>query len=115
MRLIKPNNYEVSEMNIAYLGDALSHPVRKRIIHYLHETPSNTRADFSKLFNLSKPVVGQHIQKLVDAGLIRFNYSLHFERIELRPEAFRELMDFLIEVGVEPIKKHSETPEKPQK
>ena len=100
MRLIKPNDYDTNDLNIAYLGDALSHPVRKRIIEYLFETHSNTRADFSKLLNLSQPVVGRHIQKLIDAKLVNFNYSLHFERIELNTEAFTELMDFLLDIGV---------------
>lgn len=102
MRLIKPNNYDEFDMKIAYLGDALSHPVRKRIIEHLFETPFYTKADFSRRLNLSEPVIGRHIQKLTDAKLIQFNYSLHFERIELRTEAFRELMDFLLELGVKP-------------
>ncbi len=102
MRLIKPNNYDETDMKIAYLGDAISHPVRKRIIEHLFVAPSNTRADFSKLLNLSKPVVGRHIQKLIDAELVEFDYSLHFERIELKKEAFTELMDFLLEIGVQP-------------
>jgi DNA-binding transcriptional ArsR family regulator len=105
MRLIKPNNYDETDMKIAYLGDAISHPVRKRIIEHLFVEPSNTRTDFSKLLNLSKPVIGQHIQKLIDAKLIQFNYSLHFERIELKKEAFTELMDFLIDLGVRPSRK----------
>lgn len=105
MRLIKPNDYDEIDMKIAYLGDAISHPVRKRIIEHLFVTPANTRADFSKLLNLSKPVIGQHIQKLIDAELIQFNYSLHFERIELKTKGFVELMDFLIDLGVRPSRK----------
>lgn len=102
MRLIKPNNYDEFDMKIAYLGDALSHPVRKRIIEHLFETHSRTSADFSRLLNLSKPVISQHMLKLEEADLIRYNYDVHFERIELKVEAFEELMNFLTDLGVKP-------------
>lgn len=102
MRLIKPNNYDTNDMNIAYLGDALSHPVRKRIIEYLFQTHTRTSADFSRLLNLSKPVVAQHMLKLEEANLIKYNYDVHFERIELQVEAFEELMNFLVDLGVKP-------------
>ena len=107
MRLIKPNNYNEFEMKIAYLGDAISHPVRKRIIEYLYQTHTRTSADFSRLLNLSKPVVAQHMLKLEEANLIKYNYDVHFERIELKVEAFEELMNFLTDLGVKPSPKPS--------
>lgn len=96
MRLIKPNDYNGIEMKIAYLGDALSHPVRKRILEHILESNNRTRTDFSRLLNLSKPAIAQHIQKLADADLVRFNYSLHYEEIELVPESFEILLEFLL-------------------
>ena len=115
MRLIKPNNYDQYEMKIAYLGDAISHPVRKRIIEHLFQTHTRTNTDFSKLLNLSKPVVAQHMLKLEEAELIKYNYGLHFEKIELKVEAFEELMNFLVDLGVKPSPRPSESINKPEK
>jgi|SRR6218665_3467990 len=95
MRLIKPNDYGTEDFQIAFLGDALSHPVRKKIIEHLHNEGGFSKADYSKLMNLSKVSISQHINKLMAAKLIDKNYSTHFEVLSLRKEELEVMYEFL--------------------
>lgn len=95
MRLVKPNDYSLEDWKIAYTGDALSHPVRKKIIEHLSIHGGNTRTDYSKLMNLSKLSISQHMDKLFLANLIDRHYGVHFESLVLNTEELEHLYDFL--------------------
>ncbi len=95
MRLIKPNDYDVEDFQIAFLGDAFSHPVRKKIIEHLHEEGGFSKADYSKLMNLSKVVVGRHIKKLKEAKLIKSEYFVHHEILSLDTTELEVMYEFI--------------------
>jgi len=95
MRLIKPNDYNVEDFQIAYVGDAFSHPVRKKIIEHLHEEGGFSKADYSRLMNLSKVVVARHIEKLKAAKLIKSEYFVHHEILVLDTQELEVMYDFL--------------------
>ncbi len=108
MRVIKPNNYTDAEMMLSQIGAAISHPVRKRILLEILDNNHLTRTDFSRLMNLSKATISEHLLQLKKANLIRYNYDIHFEEIEFVPEGFALLIQFLRDLGLDNmLSKHS--------
>ncbi len=63
----------------AKIGDALSNPVRIKIIHLLNKRPMNIY-ELAKTLNLSRPVIYTHLKKLEDADLVESDLILDESR-----------------------------------
>jgi DNA-binding transcriptional ArsR family regulator len=61
--------------NTAKICDALSNPVRLKIIHFLNKKPMNIY-ELAKALNLSRPVIYTHLKKLEDASLVESDLIL---------------------------------------
>jgi DNA-binding transcriptional ArsR family regulator len=59
----------------AKIGDALSNPIRIKIIHLLNKNPMNIY-ELAKTLNLSRPVIYTHLKKLEDADLVESDLIL---------------------------------------
>ena len=57
------------ETNFDSVFEALSHPVRRKILALLREGPKSA-GDLAGAFELSKPTMSVHFAKLRDAGLV---------------------------------------------
>ncbi len=57
------------------IGDALSNPVRIKIIHLLNKKPMNIY-ELAKTLNLSRPVIYAHLKKLEEADLVESDLIL---------------------------------------
>ncbi|WP_421077287.1 winged helix-turn-helix domain-containing protein [Methanothermococcus sp. Ax23] len=57
------------------IGDALSNPVRIKIIHLLNKKPMNIY-ELAKTLNLSRPVIYTHLKKLEEADLVESDLIL---------------------------------------
>ena len=57
------------------IGDALSNPIRIKIIHLLNKKPMNIY-ELAKTLNLSRPVIYTHLKKLEDADLVESDLIL---------------------------------------
>ncbi len=95
MRLIKPDHFEPEELNFSKVADALSHPVRRRILELLLETSIKTKAELCSYVNLSKVALYKHVQVLKDAGLITYQYRIHFQEIRLNTNSLDCLQHFI--------------------
>ena len=59
----------------AKIGDALSNPIRIKIVHLLNKKPMNIY-ELAKTLNLSRPVIYTHLKKLEDADLVESDLIL---------------------------------------
>ena len=57
------------------IGDALSNPIRIKIIHLLNKKPMNIY-ELAKTLNLSRPVICTHLKKLEEADLVESDLIL---------------------------------------
>ena len=57
------------------IGDALSNPIRIKIVHLLNKKPMNIY-ELAKTLNLSRPVIYTHLKKLEDADLVESDLIL---------------------------------------
>jgi len=64
---------------ITKIGNALSNPVRIKILHILNKKPCNIY-ELAKLLNMSRPVVYANLKKLEDANLIENDLILEGSR-----------------------------------
>lgn len=95
MGIIKPNNYTEKELTVALVADALSHPLRTRIISMLHENHFLRNVDLADLFKLTKPTISNHLYKLKSAGLIEYAYHTHFYEIRLNSDRLKIIRKFI--------------------
>lgn len=95
MGIIKDNNYSKEELQFAQIGRALSHPVRRKIIDQLQIQLITKNTDLSKMFNLSVPCIAEHLEKLMDAELIKATYVMHYHEIALNPDGFEVMREYL--------------------
>lgn len=69
-------------LEIARIADALSHPLRVSLIHYVRSrnTVRNDicNKDLVAYFPYSQSSLSQHVKKLVDAGIFEVNYEDRF-------------------------------------
>ncbi len=84
MKLRKPINIAFSEeaIFVAKIADALSHPVRVALVHYVR-TKNQVRndvcnKDLVEYFPYSQSSLSQHIKKLKEAGLFEVEYRDKF-------------------------------------
>ncbi len=61
------------------IGDAISNPIRIKIIHLLNNAPMNIY-ELAKTLNLSRPVIYTHLKKLEEADLVKSDLILEGAR-----------------------------------
>jgi predicted transcriptional regulator len=74
MGATKTKIFTPSEMDIANVGRALSHPARIRIMNLLKDKPYVRNCDLIFELELCKKTVHDHLNKLKDAQLIRTEF-----------------------------------------
>jgi len=97
MKMKKELNIEGSEESvfIAVLADALSHPLRVSLIHYVNQK-NNVRNDICNKdlvehFPYSQSSLSQHIKKLVDCGIFTVEYSNKFSFYSVNKQVMKKL------------------------
>jgi DNA-binding transcriptional ArsR family regulator len=95
MGAIKPNNYTEKEISISLIADAISHPLRTRIIQMLQDQEFLRNVDLSKVFSLNETTIKNHLDKLKKAGLIYYDYNVHYYQIRLNSTSFSDLKKFI--------------------
>lgn len=75
MGAIKLNHYAVDEIRFAELGRAIGAPARIVILRFLHENDRVTGPELKKILKLKKSTIQQHIETLVQSGLICGSYN----------------------------------------
>jgi DNA-binding transcriptional ArsR family regulator len=98
MGRIKPNNYTLNDYLVSALGDAIGHPARKRIVALVKENKNLTNTKLSKLLNLSKPAVMDHLFKLHNANIVTYNYQVPEFKIKLNENGLNDLEKFIEEI-----------------
>lgn len=88
---------------IIKIGNALSNPVRIKILHILNQKPSNVY-ELAKALNISRPVVYAHLKKLEEAGLAESDLVLDnvrakriYKTKKFRFEIDNDILDKLFE------------------
>ncbi|ACX73474.1 transcriptional regulator, TrmB [Methanocaldococcus vulcanius M7] len=66
-------------IDIVKMGDALSNPIRIKILYILNEQPRNIY-ELAKELELSRPVVYAHLRKLEEANLVESDLVLEGSR-----------------------------------
>ncbi|MEO2117299.1 MAG: winged helix-turn-helix domain-containing protein [Methanocaldococcus sp.] len=66
-------------MDVVKMGEALSNPVRVKLLYILNKQPKNIY-ELAKELNLSRPVVYAHLRKLENAGLVESDLVLEGSR-----------------------------------
>jgi predicted transcriptional regulator len=97
MGAIKPNHYTDQELSISLIADAISHPFRTRIVKLLQEQKTIRNVDLANYFSLSATTIKTHLDKLKNAGLIYYEYEVHYYLIKLNTSNFSELRKFILQ------------------
>jgi Mn-dependent DtxR family transcriptional regulator len=97
MPVKKTEQFTPFENQIASIGRALSHPARIKIIELTRENGYSRNVDLIKQLKLSKSSVHNHIQKLIDADLIRLKYYPNQYLIQLTKNGLFALNNFVQE------------------
>lgn len=98
MGRIKPNNYTLNDYQVSSIGEAIGHPARKRIVALVKENSNLTNTQLSRILNLSKPTITDHLFKLSKADIIHYNYRVPEFQIKLNKKGFRDLEKFIEEI-----------------
>lgn len=98
MGRIKPNHYTLNDHQVSVIGDAIGHPARKRIVSLVKENCHLTNTQLSKILNLSKPTIADHLFKLQKANIVHYNYKAPEFQIQLNEKGFNELEKFIEEI-----------------
>lgn len=99
MKIRKELNIEGSKeaILIATLADALSHPLRVSLIHYVNKK-NNVRNDICNKdlvehFPYSQSSLSQHIKKLVDCGIFSVKYENKYSFYSVNQEVIKKFLD----------------------
>ena len=90
MGLIKPNNYDKTEVKFSCIASALSHPARRRIIVLIQDGEFITQHTLISYLNLNKASVNRHVYYLKKANLLFGVYHVHFEQLKVNEETLEE-------------------------
>lgn len=104
MKMKKGLNIEGSEeaILIATLADALSHPLRVSLIHYVNKK-NNVRNDICNKdlvehFPYSQSSLSQHIKKLVDCGLFTVEYVNKYSFYSVNQQVLKKFLNAVSEI-----------------
>jgi ArsR family transcriptional regulator, arsenate/arsenite/antimonite-responsive transcriptional repressor len=91
----KAKNFTPREQELAFLGRALSHPARVRILDILDSNAYIRNVDLIKSLHLSKASVQNHVKKLEEVKLVSVNYAMNSFYIMKSEEAKEKIKDYL--------------------
>jgi ArsR family transcriptional regulator len=91
-----------SLQQIVDIGEALSHPVRLKLLYMLAERERYVY-ELAKDLNLSRQVVNLHLKRLEKAGFVESD--LRLEDDDLRAKKFYRLKEFEVFLGMEDLKR----------
>ncbi|ASS48543.1 MAG: hypothetical protein A3D31_07695 [Candidatus Fluviicola riflensis] len=94
MGAIKPFNYSDFELSVALGARALNHPCRVKMMSLIKAHKGITCVDLAKYFQMSKPSIRDHIEKLKDAGYIYIEYSPHCYNLSIDEESHERFQSF---------------------
>lgn len=94
MGAIKANNYSRREMDISLIARGVAHPARVRMIRQLREG-GYRNIDFCRDLRMKRSSIKEHIDKLIDADLIRVDYLPHFYMLTLNPERVKYIDELM--------------------
>ena len=100
----KELNIEGSETAtlIATLADALSHPLRVSLIHYVSQKNSVRNdvcnKDLVEHFPYSQSSLSQHIKKLVDCGIFTVVYNNKFSFYSVNQQVMKKFLKAVSEI-----------------
>jgi DNA-binding transcriptional ArsR family regulator len=69
-RTLEHIEYDQTELDLAEIAKALSHPVRIRILKLLAEQACCFTVELTDILPMSQPTISQHLKVLKEAGLI---------------------------------------------
>lgn len=87
---------------ITDIGEAISHPVRLKLLYLLSERERYVY-DLAKDLNLSRQVVQLHLKRLENAGFVESD--LRLEDNDMRAKKFFKLKDFDVRIGIDDLMK----------
>ncbi|MGA9187487.1 MAG: ArsR family transcriptional regulator [Methanosarcina sp.] len=90
-----------SLQQIVEIGEALSHPVRLKLLYLLSERERYVY-ELAKDLDLSRQVVNLHLKRLEKAGFVESN--LRLEDDDLRAKKFFKLKEFEVSFSLEDLK-----------
>jgi len=73
----KKSSFTLVENEIALFGRAYAHPARVRILNILDKNGYVRNCDLTRILNLSKSTIHEHLKKLEDADLIRMEFFMN--------------------------------------
>lgn len=85
---------------IVKMGEAISHPLRLKLLHMLSEREWYVY-ELAKELNISRQVLYLHLKRLESAGFVESDIRL--EADDLRAKKFFKLKDFDISLKIEDI------------
>ena len=104
MKIKKQVNIEGSEnaMFIAKIADALSHPLRVSLIHYVNnknEVRNDVcNKDLVKHFPYSQSSLSQHVKKLVETGIFNVDYKNKYSFYSVNKDILKKFSKSILEV-----------------
>jgi ArsR family transcriptional regulator len=87
-----------SLQQITNIGEAISHPVRLKLLYLLSERERYVY-DLAKDLNLSRQVVQLHLKRLETAGFVESD--LRLEDNDMRAKKFFKLKDFDVKLCID--------------
>ncbi|MBP1908644.1 ArsR/SmtB family transcription factor [Methanolobus bombayensis] len=87
---------------IITIGEAISHPVRLKLLYLLSERERYIY-DLSKELDLSRQVIQLHLKRLEKAGFVESD--LRLEDNDNRAKKFYKLKEFDVEMGIDDLNK----------
>lgn len=107
MKIKKELNIEGSQkaILIATLADALSHPLRVSLIHYVSKK-NNVRNDICNKdlvahFPYSQSSLSQHVKKLVDCGIFTVEYSNKYSFYSVDQQVINKFTEAVNMIGIQ--------------
>jgi ArsR family transcriptional regulator len=93
---------EKSLEKIVEIGEALSHPIRLKLLYLLAERERYVY-ELAKDLNLSRQVVNLHLKRLEKAGFVESDLRLDDD--DMRAKKFFRLKEFEVSLSIEDIKR----------
>ncbi|MDF1533005.1 MAG: winged helix-turn-helix domain-containing protein [Methanosarcinaceae archaeon] len=86
---------------IVNIGEAISHPLRLKILYMLSEREWYVY-ELAKELNISRQVLYLHLKRLEKAGFVESD--LRLEDDDMRAKKFFKLKEFDVEIGINELK-----------
>ena len=90
-----------SLQHIVEIGEALSHPIRLKLLYLLAERERYVY-ELAKDLNLSRQVINLHLKRLEKAGFVESDLRLDDD--DMRAKEFFRLKEFEVYLSIEDIK-----------